>query len=156
MCWCLKGGASAIFAWVLANVRSGDHIVSVEKPYTWAQRLFDIILPRFGVTTSYIDGTLIENFERAILPNTKIIYLESPNSWDFKLQDLAAVAELARSENITTIIDNSYCTPPYQRPLERGTDITIRTAPKYIGGHSDTIGGLPSAPRPITQQIFDS
>src|SRR5258708_40120756 len=73
-CLVFNSGAAAIFASVLANVRSGDHIVSVEKPYTWAQRLFDIILPRFGVTTSYIDGNLIENFELAILPNPKIIY----------------------------------------------------------------------------------
>ncbi|HEX9509961.1 MAG TPA: aminotransferase class I/II-fold pyridoxal phosphate-dependent enzyme [Puia sp.] len=155
-CLVFNSGAAAIFASVLANVRSGDHIVSVEKPYTWAQRLFDIILPRFGVTTSYIDGTLIENFERAILPNTKIIYLESPNSWDFKLQDLAAVAELARSENITTIIDNSYCTPLYQRPVEMGIDIAMQTATKYIGGHSDTIGGVLSGTRAMMKKIFDS
>jgi len=116
-CLVLNSGASAIFCSILANVKTGDHIVSVAKPYTWAQRMFDVILPRFGVTTTYIDGTDIGNFERAILPNTSVIYLESPNSWDYKLQDLGAVAELARSEGITTIIDNSYCTPLYQRPL---------------------------------------
>lgn len=155
-CLVFNSGAAAIFAAVLANVRSGDHIVSVEKPYTWAQRLFDVILPRFGVTTSYIDGTLIENFERAILPNTRIIYLESPNSWDFKLQDLAAVAELARSEDIITIIDNSYCTPLYQRPIEMGIDIVMQTATKYIGGHSDTIGGVLSGTGVLMKKIFDS
>src|SRR5260370_42296491 len=104
----LNSVAAAIFAAVFANVKTGDHIVSVDKPYTWAQRMFDVILPRFGVTTSYIDGKEIENFERAILPNTSLIYLESPNSWDFQLQDLRAVAELAKAEEITTIIDNSY------------------------------------------------
>src|SRR6201999_2336067 len=98
-----NSGAAAIFAGVLANVKAGDHIVSVDKPYTWAQRMFDVILPRFGVSTTYIDGTRIENFERAILPNTRLIYLESPNSWDYKIQDLAAVAELAKAEGITTI-----------------------------------------------------
>src|SRR5215813_2612905 len=113
-CLVFNSGASAIFAAVLANVKAGDHIVSVDKPYTWAQRMFDVILPRFGVTTTYIDGTRIENFERAILPNTTLIYLESPNSWDYKLQDLKAVAELAKAENILTMIDNSYCTPLYQ------------------------------------------
>src|SRR5262249_25035023 len=133
-----NSGASAIFASVLANIKSGDHIVSVEKPYTWAQRMFDVILPRFGVTTTYIDGRSIENFERAILPNTSLIYLESPNSWSFALQDIGAVAELARSENITTIIDNSYCTPLHQRPIEMGIDIAMQTATKYISGHSDT------------------
>src|SRR5579872_1988871 len=86
-----NSGASAIFAGVLANVKAGDHIVSVDKPYTWAQRMFDVILPRFGVATTYIDGSRIDGFERAILPNTALIYLESPNSWNYKLQDLAAV-----------------------------------------------------------------
>src|SRR4051812_36486211 len=99
-CLVLSSGAAAIFAAVLANVKSGDHIVSVEKPYTWAQKMFNEILPRFGVTTSYIDGRDIENFERAILPNTSVIYLETPNSWSYAIQDLAAVAELAKAENI--------------------------------------------------------
>src|SRR6266700_6713260 len=80
-CLVFNSGASAIFASVFANVKSGDHIVSVHKPYTWAQRMFDNILPRFGVSTTYIDGTDITNFERAILPHTTVIYLESPNSW---------------------------------------------------------------------------
>src|SRR5882757_6324993 len=155
-CLVFNSGAAAIFASVLANVKTGDHIVSVEKPYTWAQRLFDVILPRFGVTTTYIDGTLIENFERAILPNTTVIYLESPNSWDYKLQDLAAVADLARSENIITVIDNSYCTPLYQRPLEMGIDLVVQTATKYIGGHSDTIGGVLTGSKAMVKKIFDS
>src|SRR6185369_4916963 len=127
-CLVFGSGAAAIFAAVLANVKSGDHIVSVNKPYTWAQRMFNVILPRFGVTTTYIDGRDIENFERAILPNTTVIYLESPNSWDYALQDLKAVADLAKAENIVTIIDNSYCSPLYQRPIEFGIDLVMQTA----------------------------
>src|SRR3984957_16428518 len=72
-CLVFNSGAAAIFASVLANIKSGVHIVSVEKPYTWAQRMFDVVLPRFGVTTTYIDGTRIEQFERAILPATSLI-----------------------------------------------------------------------------------
>jgi cystathionine beta-lyase/cystathionine gamma-synthase len=155
-CLVFNSGASAIFASVLANVKAGDHIVSVDKPYTWAQRMFDVILPRFGVTTTYIDGTRIENFERAILPNTSLIYLESPNSWDYKLQDLKAVAELARSENIVTVIDNSYCSPIYQRPIEYGIDMVMQTATKYIGGHSDTVGGVLCGTKAMMKKIFDS
>ncbi|MBN8855568.1 MAG: cystathionine beta-lyase [Sphingobacteriales bacterium 50-39] len=155
-CLVFNSGAAAIFAAVLANVRAGDHIVSVERPYTWAARMFDVILPRFGVSTTYIDGTRIEHFERAILPNTRVIYLESPNSWEFKLQDLRAVAELARAENITTIIDNSYCTPLFQRPIGMGIDIVMQTATKYIGGHSDTLGGVLTGSGAIMKKIFDS
>jgi len=155
-CLVFNSGAAAIFAAVLANVRAGDHIVSVERPYTWAARTFDVILPRFGVSTTYIDGTRIENFERAIMPNTRVIYLESPNSWEFKLQDLRAVADLARAENIITIIDNSYCTPLFQRPIGMGIDIVMQTATKYIGGHSDTLGGVLTGSGALMKKIFDS
>lgn len=152
----LNSGASAIFAAVFANVKSGDHIVSVNKPYTWAWKMFDNILPRFGVTTTYVDGTKIENFERAILPNTSVIYLESPNSLTYELQDLQAVAELAKSESITTIIDNSYCSPINQKPIELGIDIAMQTATKYIGGHSDTVGGVLCGTKTMMKKIFDS
>lgn len=155
-CLVFNSGASAIFSAVLANVKSGDHIVSVKKPYTWAQRMFNVILPRFGVTTTYIDGTDIENFERAILPNTAVIYLESPNSWDYALQDLKAVAELAKAENIITICDNSYCTPVYQQPIRLGIDLVLQSATKYIGGHSDVVAGVLSGSREMMEKIFNS
>lgn len=154
-CLVFNSGSAAIFASVMASVKAGDHIVSVAKPYTWAQRLFDTILPRFGVTTSYIDGTNIENFERAILPNTSLIYLESPNSWDFALQDLNAVAELARAEDILTICDNSYCTPLFQKPIELGIDMVLQSATKYIGGHSDTIAGVLTGSKAMMKRIFE-
>ena len=155
-CLVFNSGAAAIFAAVLANVKVGDHIVSVDKPYTWAQKMFNDILPRFGVTTTYIDGTAIENFERAILPNTTVIYLESPNSWDYALQDLKAVAELAKAEGIITIIDNSYCTPLYQKPIEMGIDLSMQTATKYISGHSDTLGGVLCGTHAMMKRIFNS
>jgi cystathionine beta-lyase/cystathionine gamma-synthase len=155
-CLVFSSGAAAIFAAVLANVKSGDHIVSVKKPYTWAQKMFNQILPRFGVTTTYIDGTDIGNFERAILPSTRVIYLESPNSWDYAIQDLKAVAELAKSENIITIIDNSYCTPIYQQPIDFGIDLVLQSGTKYIGGHSDTVAGILSGSSEMIKRIFNS
>jgi cystathionine beta-lyase/cystathionine gamma-synthase len=155
-CLVFSSGAAAIFAGVLANVKSGDHIISVRNPYTWAQRTFDVILPRFGVTTTYIDGKDIKNFEMALHSNTTVIYLESPNSWDYALQDLKAVADLAKSRNIMTMIDNSYCTPLYQRPIDMGIDVCMQTATKYIGGHSDTLGGVLSGSRQMIKKIFDS
>jgi cystathionine beta-lyase/cystathionine gamma-synthase len=155
-CLVFSSGAAAIFAAVLANVKSGDHIVSVNKPYTWAQKMFNQILPRFGVTTTYIDGTDIANFERAILPSTKLIYLESPNSWDYAIQDLNAIADLAKSENIITIIDNSYCTPIYQQPIDFGIDLVLQSGTKYIGGHSDTVAGILSGSSEMIKKIFNS
>lgn len=154
-CLVFNSGAAAIFASVLANVKAGDNIVSVDKPYTWAQKMFNDILPRFNVTTTYIDGRNIENFERAILPNTTLIYLESPNSWDFALQDLKAVAELAKSENIVTICDNSYCSPIYQKPIEFGIDLVLQSATKYISGHSDVIAGVLTGSREMISKVFN-
>lgn len=149
-------GAAAIFAGVLANVKSGDHIISIRNPYSWAQKMFDVVLPRFGVTTTYIDGTEISQFEEARQDNTSFIYLESPNSWTYSIQPIREVADFARQHNITTLIDNSYCTPLYQKPYEMGIDLCMQTATKYIGGHSDTLGGVLSGSAERIKKIFNS
>lgn len=155
-CLVFNNGAAAIFAGIFANIKSGDHIVSVVKPYTWVQRMFDVILPRFNVTVTYIDGTQIENWINATKDNTSFYYLESPNSWDFALQPIREVAAFARSRGITTLIDNSYCTPLYQQPIEMGIDLSMQTATKYIGGHSDTLGGVLSGTHGMMEKIFNS
>jgi cystathionine beta-lyase/cystathionine gamma-synthase len=155
-CLVFNNGAAAIFAAVLANVKAGDHIVSVSRPYTWVQKMFDVILPRFGVSTTYVDGRDAENYFNATKPNTSFYYLESPNSWDFALQDISAIAAYARSKNIITLIDNSYCTPLYQQPIGMGIDMSMQTATKYIGGHSDTLGGVLTGTHAMMKKIFDS
>ncbi|MBK9465346.1 MAG: PLP-dependent transferase [Chitinophagaceae bacterium] len=155
-CLVFNNGAAAIFAGIFANLKQGDHIVSVKAPYTWVQRMFDVILPRFGVTATYIDGTTIEKWENATTPNTTFYYLESPNSWDFAIQPIQEVAALAKSKGITTLIDNSYCTPLYQKPIEMGIDMAMQTATKYIGGHSDTLGGVLCGSHEMMKKIFDS
>ena len=155
-CLVFNNGAAAIFAGIFANIKSGDHIVSVAKPYTWVQRMFDVILPRFNVSVTYIDGTTIDNWVNATQSNTSFYYLESPNSWDFALQPIRAVAAFARSKGITTLIDNSYCTPLYQQPIEMGIDMAMQTATKYIGGHSDTLGGVLSGTHAMMEKIFNS
>lgn len=149
-----NSGASAIFAAVMPNLQQGDHVVSVAHPYTWAAKLFSDILPRYGITVTYVDGRTVEAFERAILPHTKLIYLESPNSWDFAIQDLAAVAELAKAEGIITVLDNSYCTPLYQQPIALGIDLVLQSATKYLSGHSDTVGGVLSGSKERLAKLF--
>lgn len=155
-CLVFNSGAAAIFAAVLANVKSGDHIVSVKNPYTWAKKLFNVILPRFSVSVTYVDGTSTDNFAAATKENTTVYYLESPNSWTYELQDLKAVAELAKQKNIITICDNSYSTPLYQKPIELGIDLTLQSATKYIGGHSDTVAGVLCGSRDMIERIFNS
>ncbi len=151
-----NSGASATFAAVFANIQSGDHIISVNRPYSWTAKLFNNILPRFGVSTTYVDGTVTDNFANAIRPNTTVIYLESPNSLSFELQDLAAVAALAKQHGIITVIDNSYCTPLYQQPISLGIDIAMQTTTKYLNGHSDTIGGVLTGSHAMMKKIFNS
>jgi cystathionine beta-lyase/cystathionine gamma-synthase len=155
-CLVVNSGAGAIFASVLSNIKSGDHIISVERPYTWAQKMFNNLLPRFNVTVTYVDGTSIENFENAIQHNTSLIYLETPNSWNFALQDLEAVAKLAKSKKIVTICDNSYCTPLYQNPIALGIDIAVQSATKYINGHSDVVAGVISGSKAMIAKIYYS
>src|ERR1700712_2241641 len=105
-CLVFNSGAAAIFVAVLANVNAGDHIISVENPYSWVKRMFDLIFHRFGVETTYIPGTEIEQFEKAARPNSRFIYLESPNSWSFAIQDMEKVAAFAKSRNLVTLMDN--------------------------------------------------
>jgi cystathionine beta-lyase/cystathionine gamma-synthase len=155
-CLVFNSGASAIFCAVLPFVQNGSHIVSVRSPYTWAKKMFDVILPRFGVTTTYIDGRDIAHWQAAMQPNTTLFYLESPNSWTFELQDLEAVAQLAKANHITSIIDNSYCTPLYQQPIAMGIDLSLQSATKYIGGHSDCVAGVLTGSRAHIEKIFYS
>ncbi len=154
-CLVLNSGAAAIFVAILANVSQGDHIISVRNPYSWVKRMFDLIFLRFGVETTYIDGTAIGQFEGALRTGSRFIYLESPNSWNFSIQDIAEVVVFAKKHGIVTLIDNSYCTPLYQKPIPMGIDICMQTATKYVGGHSDTLGGILTGSRQMMKKIFD-
>lgn len=149
-----NNGAAATFAGVMANVKSGDHVLSVHHPYSWTVHLFDKILSRFGVTVTYADGSDTEAFLSHVKDNTTFIYLESPNSWWLDIQDLKAIADFAKSRGIVTMIDNSFCSPLYQKPIEMGIDISMQTATKYIGGHSDTLGGVLCGSADMMRKIF--
>lgn len=149
-------GVAAIFSAVFSNISQGDHIVSVAKPYSWTIKLFENLLPKFGVTTTFIDGTKVKNFANAIRPNTAILFLESPNTFTFELQDIKAIAQLAKSKNIVTIIDNSYCSPYYQQPIPMGIDISVQSATKYIGGHSDVVAGVMTGSTEMIKKIFNA
>ncbi len=153
-CLMVGSGAAAITNAVMSQVNAGDHIVSVRDPYTWAAHLMTGILPRFGVETTFVDGTTIENVKNAIKSNTKLIYLESPNSWTFELQDLAAVAQVAKQRGIATLVDNSYCTALCQRPINLGIDLVVYSATKYYNGHSDVVAGAICGSKDKIAQIF--
>ncbi|RFZ90162.1 aminotransferase class I/II-fold pyridoxal phosphate-dependent enzyme [Mucilaginibacter conchicola] len=150
-----SSGIAAITVPILALLKQGDHIISVENPYSWTIKLFNNLLPKYGITTTFVDGSDTKNIQQAIQPNTKLIYLESPNTFSYDLQDLAAIATIAKQNNIITMIDNSYCTPLYQQPIKLGVDLVAQSATKYIGGHSDVVAGVLTGSKTIIKQIFD-
>lgn len=149
-------GIASIAVPLLALLKQGDHVVSVARPYSWTIKLFEKLLPKFGITTTFVDGTRVENFEAAIQANTRFIYLESPNTFTYELQDLAAVAALAKRKGLLTMIDNSYCSPLNQQPYKMGIDLVAQSATKFIGGHSDVVAGVVTGSQAIIKKIFDA
>jgi len=148
-------GMAAISAAILSNVKTGDHVICVQNPYSWTNTLLNTnILPRFGINVTMVDGRSTLSIIEATRRETTVIYLESPNSWTFELQDLNAVSEFARRKGIITIIDNSYSTPLYQQPIKHGIDLVIHTASKYLGGHSDVVAGVCCGSKELIGKIF--
>jgi cystathionine beta-lyase/cystathionine gamma-synthase len=155
-CLVFSSGAGAVAAAVLGNISAGDHIVCQQAPYSWTNALLRKFLPRYGVEHTFVDGTDIENIRAAIRPNTRILYLESPNTMTFECQDLAACAALAKERGIVTIIDNSYSSPIYQNPAAFGIDIVVHSGTKYLNGHSDVVVGVLCASKAMVKKIFES
>lgn len=137
-----SSGSGAIAATVMSVVKSGDHAVCVQKPYSWTNTLLSKYLSKYGVEHTFVDGSDMGAVKKAVKPNTRMIYLESPNSLTFEMQDIRAITEFARTKNITTLIDNSYSTPLNQSPLTFGADLVLHSASKYLNGHSDVVAGV--------------
>jgi cystathionine beta-lyase/cystathionine gamma-synthase len=151
-----SSGIAAITVPVLALLESGDEVVCVENPYSWTIKLFKNFLPKFGITTTFIDGTDLKQLEGALMDKTKLIYLESPNTFSFDVQDLTAIAEMAKARGILTLIDNSYCSPLYQQPIAHGIDLVAQSATKYLAGHSDVVAGVLTGKKEILEKIFNN
>lgn len=151
-----SSGISAITIPILALLKTGDHVIAVENAYSWSMKFFNDLLPKFGITTTFISGTDFEDFEHSATSQTRVIFLESPSTFSYELQDLKKVAAFARSRSIVTIIDNSYCSPLYQQPISMGIDLVAQSATKYIGGHSDVVAGVLTGSKALLKKIFDN
>jgi cystathionine beta-lyase/cystathionine gamma-synthase len=149
-------GMAAISSALISFVGSGDHIVSVRNNYSWANTIMSRFLPRFGVETTFVDGRNPANFSKAIHRNTKVFYLESPNSMTFELQDIEAVSAIAKEHGIITLIDNSYSSPLTQSPAGLGADIILHSASKYLGGHSDLVAGVVCGSKENITRMFNN
>lgn len=136
-----SSGMGAIFVALMSALRQGDHVVAQRTLYSGTAALLTDASSRFGVEVSYVDQTETREYERALKPNTKLIYVETPVNPLMQLTDLRAVAELARSRGITSVVDNTFATPVNQRPLSLGCDVVIHSATKYLGGHHDLTAG---------------
>ncbi|MEA1875977.1 MAG: aminotransferase class I/II-fold pyridoxal phosphate-dependent enzyme [Bacteroidota bacterium] len=147
-------GIAAISAAILNSVHQGSHIVAIRESYSWARAFFDEYLPKFGVSTTLVEGSSIDEIESAITPMTKLIYVESPSSWFFNIQDLKAIAKIAKNKGIRTICDNSFSSPLGQRPTDYGIDLVLHSASKYLGGHSDIVGGILCGSKELIADIF--
>lgn len=148
-------GVAASSLAILSCLKSGDHAVVVKDCYSWVQYFFTTYLTRFGIEHTFVEGTEIAQFTDAIQANTKLIYLESPTTFTFKLQNLKQVAALAKSKNITTVIDNTWATPFFQNPIDSGIDLVVHSASKYLGGNSDLIGGVIAGNKKLMTYIFE-
>lgn len=134
-------GMAAISTAVLSRLRAGDRIVCIRNVYPGTFRLFTQLFPRFAIETVFVDGRDPLAVAEA-LPGARLLYLESPTSHVFQLQDLQVLGDLAREHGVFTILDNSWATPIFQRPLEHGIDMVVHSASKYLGGHSDVVAGV--------------
>jgi cysteine-S-conjugate beta-lyase len=136
-----SSGAAAINTALVAFLKQGDHMLLVDNVYSPTRGFADKFLKKLGIETTYYDPLIGEDIKKLIKKNTKVIFMESPGSLSFEVQDVAAICKVAKKHNITTIIDNSWASGIYFKPLDHGADIVVTALTKYINGHSDVMMG---------------
>jgi cystathionine gamma-lyase len=126
---------------ILSLLSAGDHIVSCDDLYGGSYRIFERVMRRYTVETSYVPAGNLDAYEQAIRPNTKMVWLETPTNPLLRLVDIRAIAEIAHRHKLLVIVDNTFASPYFQQPLKLGADIVVHSTTKYINGHSDVVGG---------------
>jgi cysteine-S-conjugate beta-lyase len=137
----LPSGLAAISVALLSVVRAGDHVLVTDSAYGPTRKFCDTILPRYGVTTTYFDPAIGAGIEALMRTNTTAVFVESPGSLSFEIQDVPAIAAIAHARNAIVMMDNTWATPLYFRALEKGVDLSVQSCTKYVGGHSDVMLG---------------
>lgn len=151
-----SSGMNAITSSMLALLQSGDHVVAQRDIYGGAIKFFTQWLPKFGVETTFVDTTEYDQHERAIRPNTRLLYLESPTNPTLRVVDLRKAVAIARKHKLTTAIDSTFATPINTRPVEYGIDLVMHSATKYFGGHSDLIAGVVAGRGDLIEKIHST
>jgi cystathionine beta-lyase/cystathionine gamma-synthase len=137
---CFSSGVAAIDA-IMKTLRPGDHVISTNDLYGGTYRLFTQIFENYGIEFSFVDMTNIDEVENALQENTKLVWMETPTNPLLRIIDIKAVTKLTKSRNILSVVDNTFASPYLQRPLTLGADAVMHSTTKYLGGHSDVIGG---------------
>lgn len=158
----LESGASAhVFASGMAAItalctmmRSGDHVVCSDNMYGGTTRLFNQVLTRYGLQFTYVDTSQAENVERAIVPNTRLVHIETPTNPMMALTDIRAVADICHRRGVDLSVDNTFMSPYFQRPIELGADLVMHSTTKFLNGHSDGLGGVLIGTRPEHAETF--
>ena len=154
-CVATASGMSAILATAMALLKAGDHIVCSNAVFGATVQLFATILSRFGIETTFVSPTRVEEWQRAARPNTKLLFLETPSNPLGEVSDIAAIAAVAKKARAVLAVDNALCTPALQRPLEFGADLVIHSATKYLDGQGRVLGGaVLGAKGPAMDAVF--
>jgi cystathionine beta-lyase/cystathionine gamma-synthase len=138
---CFASGMSAIDV-VFRTLAKGDHVIAGENMYGGSYRLFSKVLEKFGLEFTYVDTSKVDGVRAAIRPNTKIVYLETPTNPMMTLTDIAACSAVAHKAGALVVVDNTFCSPYLQRPIELGADVVLHSTTKFLNGHSDSVGGV--------------
>lgn len=135
-------GMAAVNTVYLAMLKQGDHMIAHNALYGPSRGIMEKLYPNFGIESSFIDATKVEEIEKAIKPNTKLLYLETPANPTMGITDLKAAVAIAKKHNLITCVDNTFCSPYLQKPLDFGIDIVLHSMTKFINGHADIVGGI--------------
>lgn len=150
-CLVFSSGSAAVAAAVMSVVQAGDEVVCVTKPYSWTNTLLSGYLKKFGVTVRFADG---DKIIESVSEKTRLVYLESPNSLTFEVQDISLICAEMKRRGIKTIIDNSYNSPLNQSPITLGADLVVHSGTKYLNGHSDVVAGVVCGSREHIMKMF--
>lgn len=154
-CVATSSGMAAIFALALSVLEAGDHVVCSRAVFGATMQLFSTILGRFGIETTYVDVVNLDEWKAAIRANTKLFFLETPSNPITQVADLRAISEIAKSCGAIFAVDNCFCTPALQRPIDFGADIVIHSATKYLDGQGRVLGGAVLGKKEIISKVFN-